>query len=104
MKNLTIGQLLKICQNNKFVLLRDSANHQLHGVNCKIALLAAKQPLGFFDQETRFYAWQPCTIHEYISHRMPNILEDNTPEVPMDDIVHFVANRLNGDGLPNQST
>lgn len=94
MKNLTIRQLLKICQENKFVLLRD-LNHQQHGVNCKIALLAAKYPIGLLDQETKFYSWVPCTIHEYISNRMLNMLEDDTSNIPMDDIVNFVANRLN---------
>jgi hypothetical protein len=79
MRNLTIRQLLKICQENKFVLLRDSANDQLHGVNCKIALLAAKHPLGCLDQETKFYSWQSCTFNEYINLKLPFYKIDPLP-------------------------
>lgn len=43
----------------------------MYGVNCNVAPLISKHPLGLPDQETKFYSWQSCTFNEYINLKLP---------------------------------
>jgi len=71
-KPLTVKDLMKICSENKYVLLRERDGH-LSAINCKISPLAFRKFNPKKNIETCFVSYLPCSFHEYISNKIPFI-------------------------------
>jgi hypothetical protein len=63
---MTVKQLEKACQENKYILLRYYDGY-LTGVNCKVAKLARKRkPLLKDTDKTDYIGFIPCNLDQYI--------------------------------------
>ena len=73
MKNLTIKQIEKAFNKTDYALLRTSSLGILYGVNCKVIKLNLnKERINEdLDKETIFASCTPCSLNEYITHKMP---------------------------------
>lgn len=70
-KNMTCGELLKACTENKYLLLRSRYGF-LFGVNCKIATIGRmKIKKSEYKNETAFIGYRVATLNEYINQKMP---------------------------------
>lgn len=72
---LTVGQLNKAIDENKYIIVRDAYNN-LYGVNCavfrtKIGIKRRRK----HKPETRliYTGYYPCDLHEYINYKNPII-------------------------------
>jgi hypothetical protein len=72
-KSLTVKDLIKICSQNKYVLLRERGG-SLVGVNCKVSPIGFKKFKGNINIETNFVSYLPCSLNEYISNKIPFII------------------------------
>lgn len=70
--NITVKQLIKICNENKFIVVRYK-NGDAGAINCKVATIPSrlKRAEANIDLETRFVSYYPCDLHEYISLKQP---------------------------------
>lgn len=69
MRNLTIKQLKKICQNNKYILLRTD-NMRLIGYNTALKDISIRKHKPKGTDFTSFVSWQPCDFQTYISYKV----------------------------------
>ncbi|MFZ2432505.1 MAG: hypothetical protein WAW57_15305 [Lutibacter sp.] len=74
MKRLTKRQVVKALQENDYILIRTAAFGIIYGVNCKVLnfknnIESTKDDK--LDEETCYESFKPCSLNEYISHKMP---------------------------------
>ena len=74
MERLTKRQVVKALKENKYLLLRTANFGIIYGVNCKV--LSLKNNVNStednrLDEETCYASFKPCSLNEYISHKMP---------------------------------
>lgn len=67
---LTVAQLKKICENNKYILLR-YPDGEVHGLNCGVSSIVLKRKNYPPDQNTDYISWRACGLEEYIQNKIP---------------------------------
>ena len=67
---MTVGELVKACEGNKFILLRH-AKLGLVGMNCGVMKISLKQTPRKNDQLTNMIGYIVCSFHEYINYKTP---------------------------------
>ena len=74
MKTLTVKQLIKACENNKYIACR-KLNNQLIGVNCKIVYLKSirQKNENSLQNLTNYISFKPINFSEYIRLKTPFI-------------------------------
>lgn len=68
--NMTQQQLHKACEDNKFILLRDSATGIALGHNCAMTKLARFDKYKNSKKSTKWSGFHPCGFQEYISKKL----------------------------------
>lgn len=69
--NLTTNQLVKACEENRFLLLRDNVG--VYGFNAAVAKLKRVAERRKADLETNYVSYRPCTFMEYLNYKIPFI-------------------------------
>lgn len=69
-KYITYGQLIALCQTNKYLLLR-RASGRASVLNCGLAKVAHRKVNRKANEETGFVSFQAIGMHEYISLKRP---------------------------------
>lgn len=68
-KNITIGRLMDLCQQHRYLLLRTRLGEQV-GLNCGMWKIAKRKNRNL-NLETNFISFQVCGLHEYINNKVP---------------------------------
>ena len=69
-KYITYGQLLALCQNHKYLLLR-RASGRASVLNCGLAKVAQRKLNREANEETGFVSFRAIGLNEYISLKAP---------------------------------
>lgn len=77
MKNLTAQQLYELCKMHRFLILRYKSDNSIIAVNCKVARLTILSKFEKIDQPTKYISYSPCGFMEYISLKIPFIIDKN---------------------------
>jgi len=72
MHYLTNGQLIDLLKQNKYLLVRFDDN-ELVGLNCKVALISAKQKNPDLQKLYSVVGYRICDLSEYITYKIPII-------------------------------
>lgn len=70
MHYLTNGQLIDQLKQNKYLLVRFDDN-ELVGINCKVALISAKQKNPDLQKLSSIVSYRNCDLQEYITYKIP---------------------------------
>jgi len=77
MRNLTAQQLYQACINHRFLMLRYAKDNSIIAVNCKIIRFKYLSKFKSIDQPTKFIGYIPCGFMEYISLKIPFLINNN---------------------------
>lgn len=69
-KYITYGQLLALCQDHKYLLLR-RASGRASVLNCGLVKVAQRKVNREANEETGFVSFREIDLHEYISLKAP---------------------------------
>ena len=74
METLTVSQLIKACNNNRFIAVRYTDN-SLVGINCGIVKIKSIQLKneGRLNNKTNYISYKPIDFHTYINLKTPFI-------------------------------
>jgi hypothetical protein len=70
-KTLTLGKLRKVCQEHKYLIVREKGGFTM-AVNTGIANLRASKQLPD-SAKSNYISYFPCDFQEYISNKVPFI-------------------------------
>lgn len=68
-QSLTIGELIKALQRNRFILAR-FIDGDLVGINSGVLKILCKKPFDT-NQQTNYTSFKPCSFIEYINYKTP---------------------------------
>jgi hypothetical protein len=65
---ITVSQLKKACDENKYIIVRDYDNN-IWAINCKVSSIALKRKPYDYNQNTKFIGFYPCSFQNYITYK-----------------------------------
>lgn len=71
-KNITIGQLLELCKQHHYMIVRDQ-NGREYGLNGRLYPIAQRRNTHDLKTETSIVSFRACGMHEYISYKIPYV-------------------------------
>jgi hypothetical protein len=70
MKTMTVGELIKACEANRFLLVRPQIGPP-YAVNARIWPIIQRRERNPMDKRTKIISFRPCGYQEYISNKIP---------------------------------